>query len=410
MAQLAPIDLGTATNNSNHDDPQHSTKDDDESNASTNAAPISLAQRAPPDFIPTRIWRLYLALGPLSWDYTLLLNQKTQCVRSQRENRTWKLEFTYSPKDPIIPGIGSTKKSSSMGFPYPKTFHTAAAKHEPGMRTRAQEEQSLWMSAPAGLSLGLPTVNVNLSRSKEKSSDINTTINEDPSGTVVHQLVKSQKEMGLTCRWFGITRTRVKEFEVTLQPTYVVLGIFRRGLSSPQERVVFIHKPEHLFRELHWAAYRLRGLRGTFFSLTHVRGFRVYKCDAEKGTHERVELDSHGVADLQLLLHMYNKWYVSGSTAQIWADWIHQSLNNRSNIVPKGTYALELVLGWSMARISIVVLLPVLLSLAIGIYLNSQNWTDLATIQTAWGTASYVVTTGSLLVALLAILSGIEFE
>jgi hypothetical protein len=38
--------------------------------------------------------------------------------------------------------------------------------------------------------------------------------------------------------------------------------------------------------------------------------------------------------------------------------------------------------------------LPVLLSLAVGVWLNSRDWADLATIQTAWGTASYVVTAG----------------
>jgi hypothetical protein len=62
--------------------------------------------------------------------------------------------------------------------------------------------------------------------------------------------------------------------------------------------------------------------------------------------------------------------------------------------VEEGTYALELVLDWSVARITFVVLLPVLLSLAVGVWLNSRDWTDLATIQTAWGTASYVVTAG----------------
>ncbi|KAL9572289.1 hypothetical protein ACKAV7_003490 [Fusarium commune] len=61
----------------------------------------------------------------------------------------------------------------------------------------------------------------------------------------------------------------------------------------------------------------------------------------------------------------------------------------------QGEYGLELVLDWSVTRISIVVLVPVLLSLAIGIWLNSKAWTDLATIQTAWGTASYIVTAGA---------------
>jgi hypothetical protein len=57
--------------------------------------------------------------------------------------------------------------------------------------------------------------------------------------------------------------------------------------------------------------------------------------------------------------------------------------------------SLEIVLGWSPLRISIMVLGPVLLSLAIGLWFQSKNPTDLATIQTAWGIASYSVTAGS---------------
>lgn len=92
-------------------------------------------------------------------------------------------------------------------------------------------------------------------------------------------------------------------------------------------------------------------------------------------------------------MHTYKSWLVPNYITLAWANWIHQTLNNGLNDVPT-TYALELVLDWSATRISIVVLLPVLLSLAIGLWLNSSAWTDLATIQTAWGTASYVVTAG----------------
>lgn len=93
-------------------------------------------------------------------------------------------------------------------------------------------------------------------------------------------------------------------------------------------------------------------------------------------------------------MHAYETWRLPKHIAQAWAYWIHQTLNNGSRDVLEGRYALEIVLDWSMTRISIVVLLPVLLSLAIGIWLNASAWTDLATIQTAWGTASYIVTAG----------------
>lgn len=98
---------------------------------------------------------------------------------------------------------------------------------------------------------------------------------------------------------------------------------------------------------------------------------------------------------MYLLLGTYKSWHIPRHISRAWADWIHRTLNDGQLDVLQGEYALELVLDWSITRISIVVLVPVLLSLAIGIWLNAKAWTDLATIQTAWGTASYIVTAGA---------------
>lgn len=121
---------------------------------------------------------------------------------------------------------------------------------------------------------------------------------------------------------------------------------------------------------------------------------KALQCNHREGIHERIHLDQRGDADLQVLLHMYKSWFVPDHTALAWANWVHQVLNNSSLDVLDGKYAIEVVLDWSPTRISIVILFPVLLSLAIGLWLNSAAWTDLATLQTAWGTASYVVTAG----------------
>jgi hypothetical protein len=86
-----------------------------------------------------------------------------------------------------------------------------------------------------------------------------------------------KSQYSLTTRWFGITHTSVIKSETPIQPVYMVLGIFPRGHSNPRELVVFIHKPEQLFWRLGWAAFRLRGLRSTFFSLRHVKSFRLYR-------------------------------------------------------------------------------------------------------------------------------------
>lgn len=41
--------------------------------------------------------------------------------------------------------------------------------------------------------------------------------------------------------------------------------------------MVFVQNPKHLFRQLLWASFRLRGVSGTFLSLRHIKGFRLYK-------------------------------------------------------------------------------------------------------------------------------------
>ncbi|KAI3538433.1 hypothetical protein CSPX01_09570 [Colletotrichum filicis] len=130
-------------------------------------------------------------------------------------------------------------------------------------------------------------------------------------------------------------------------------------------------------------------------------------CNAQEGTHERVELDNNGAADLQLLLHTYKKWRVPEHIAVAWGDWIHEELNSDSHDVLKGKFSLELVLGWSVSRIAVVILIPVVLSLAIGLWFNSKGWTDPTTIQTAWSIASYIVTAGGFVAALLGIMSSL---
>ncbi|KAK1723149.1 uncharacterized protein BDZ83DRAFT_627166 [Colletotrichum acutatum] len=49
---------------------------------------------------------------------------------------------------------------------------------------------------------------------------------------------------------------------------------------------------------------------------------------------------------------------------------------------------IELVLDWSVTRFAVVILTPVVLSLVIGLWFNSKDWTDRTTIQTAWSIAS----------------------
>ncbi|KAI0097998.1 hypothetical protein GGR51DRAFT_452604 [Nemania sp. FL0031] len=365
----ARTSIGNPDPRPSHDDNKHNVL----ATNSQDTGALSLSQRAPVELVATKIREVRPSFLGNLFNYKSTLEQPI-CVRLHRvetidadvgccfglhwsraeHESTWGCGLLCG--ELCAAGFESTYQTSDVMFPYPTPFQKAVDKS-------AQDSNG------EGVVLG-----------------------------PVHHAYRGPEEPVANPPAFTsleASYSRLKQRDViTTQPMHVVIGIFPRGHSNPKELVVFVSNPEHLFSRLHRATFRLRGLRKTFLSLSHVRGFRVYKCNTEIGTHERVELDKNGIADLQLLLYTYKKWWVSDSTARLWANWIHATLNNGSNVVPDGTYSLEIVLGWSGARIAVVVLVPVLLSLAIGVYINSQNWTDLTTIQTAWSIASYVVTSG----------------
>lgn len=94
----------------------------------------------------------------------------------------------------------------------------------------------------------------------------------------------------------------------------------------------------------------------------------------------------------------YNSWHLSGDVAEVWMTWLHEvfndSLDNPADMQGK-RLSIDLVLGWSIFRISLVVLMPLLLSVVVRIWLNSSNWTDNTTIQAAWSVTSYIATAGA---------------
>lgn len=118
----------------------------------------------------------------------------------------------------------------------------------------------------------------------------------------------------------------------------------------------------------------------------------------EDWRHKQISLEQKGINDLRLLLLAYKSWWNSDRVGVGWTNWIHKTINNNSSDPPANSdgtaLSIEVVLGWSAVRISVVILLPTVLSLVIGLWFNSRDWNDLSTIQSAWGIASYVATAG----------------
>ncbi|KAK4452192.1 hypothetical protein QBC34DRAFT_435989 [Podospora aff. communis PSN243] len=191
---------------------------------------------------------------------------------------------------------------------------------------------------------------------------------------------------------------------------YLVLGIFSEVDRQPRERVVVIRPKDAkwLFLKVRLATLRLRGA-SYFFSLKSVKAFRLYRCITSTGSHQQLQMDDAALADLRQFKAAYKKnpW-PPAAVSEKWTQWVFDCLDNRSlNVLDEGAYSLEVVLGWSPSRIAIAVLSPVLLSFAVGLWFNSRDWNDLATIQTAWGVASYIATAGGLVAAVLGIISGL---
>ncbi|KAK3369680.1 hypothetical protein B0T24DRAFT_363689 [Lasiosphaeria ovina] len=191
---------------------------------------------------------------------------------------------------------------------------------------------------------------------------------------------------------------------------YLVLGIFSPVDRQPAERVVVIRQEDakRLFLKVRLATAQLRGVSG-FFSLKSVQAFRLYRCITSAGSHEPLKMDDAALADLRQFKAAYKQQpWPPPAVNEKWTRWAFDCLDNGTlDIMDERAYSLEVVLGWSPSRIAIAVLLPVALSLAVGLWFNSRDWGDLATIQTAWGLASYIATAGGLVAAVLGIISGL---
>ncbi|KAF2820938.1 hypothetical protein CC86DRAFT_303878 [Ophiobolus disseminans] len=176
---------------------------------------------------------------------------------------------------------------------------------------------------------------------------------------------------------------------------YLVLGIFSRADNVPIERRVEIHSPAYLFTILSWNIMRLRGLE-FWLSLREVKQFSLYKCRWKTGQHIQVKLTSKSERALYQLWRTHSEWWHSKEIGEQWTKWIQENINQGSNHPLDENFddflSIEVILGWSVLRISVAVLMPVILSLSIGLWFQWSNSKDLATIQAAWSIASYVVT------------------
>ncbi|KAE8452819.1 hypothetical protein EG329_013091 [Mollisiaceae sp. DMI_Dod_QoI] len=204
------------------------------------------------------------------------------------------------------------------------------------------------------------------------------------------------------------TREHIKhQVEIIMpeQKPYIVIGWFVRTASDPHERILQFDKPEELFKSMRKGERSVRGYR-RFLSLRGLRGFGLYKCDISRGAHIPLNLNASQEAVLSQLYLAYQASYrhEDDDVARAWQGWVHKNLNDGKDNPLEGRYSLQLIYDWSSYRLSTVVALPLLLSLAIGFwYMNGQG-----DVVTAWTLALYIVTAAAALIALMAIIGSLK--
>ncbi|KAH6682968.1 hypothetical protein B0J14DRAFT_574752 [Halenospora varia] len=184
---------------------------------------------------------------------------------------------------------------------------------------------------------------------------------------------------------------------------YIVVGWFRRCTSDPKERILQFEKPEDLFRVLRRGERDIRGWR-RWVSLKGLRGYGLYKCDIPHGAHLPLTLTTSQTSILSqfFLAYKASSRHADAAVATAWHGWVHTNLNAGKQNPLEGRYSLELVYEWSSYRLCVAVGVPLVLSLVLGVTKVTGD------VMVAWSIAMYVVTAAAAVIALLAIIGGLN--
>ncbi|PSN71197.1 hypothetical protein BS50DRAFT_584721 [Corynespora cassiicola Philippines] len=180
---------------------------------------------------------------------------------------------------------------------------------------------------------------------------------------------------------------------------HVVVGIMNRWTGVPRERLIRNVSLSQFLRYIHRVSRMLRPWWVRVFSLKSIQGFAIYQCYPNDGHHSAVDLDHHTELVLQEFYHDY--MYGEDNTGSRWLHWIQQHFNQGDSEPDKPRLALQLVLRWDGRKIGFYGLTPVLLSLAVGFWLQySQKGDRIAVIHTAWTVSGYILGAASILIAI----------
>jgi hypothetical protein len=80
--------------------------------------------------------------------------------------------------------------------------------------------------------------------------------------------------------------------------------------------------------------------------------------------------------------------HADDAVAVAWQGWVHKNLNDGKNNPLEGRYSLQLIYEWSSYRLCVIVIVPLVLSFALGLWYMIKT----GDVVTAWTIALYIVT------------------
>ncbi|KAI0450478.1 hypothetical protein F5B21DRAFT_427493 [Xylaria acuta] len=199
---------------------------------------------------------------------------------------------------------------------------------------------------------------------------------------------------------------------------YIVVGIMNKKTGVPREILAHKIRKWRLFTEIRRAAQSLRPWWVRLFSLKAIWGFGIYECLPDHGYHIPLEMDHQTEAAIRELYRAYNNSRLVADRNDRWLNWVQEHFNAGDVILDpeepdnintkKPRLALELILTWSVLKIALYGLTPILLSLAIGFWFQyTQDGDRIAVVQTAWTISSYIIGASGVTLALLAVITQI---
>jgi hypothetical protein len=173
------------------------------------------------------------------------------------------------------------------------------------------------------------------------------------------------------------------------QTPYLVIGWFPRSASDPFEKTLQFEDPARLFKALRNGEKYVRGWR-RLLSLKALRGFGLYKCDISRGAHIPLVLTTSQKAVLSqfFLAYKASNRHSDDAVAIAWQGWVRRNLNSDKNNPLEGRYSLQLIYEWSSYRLCVIVIVPLVLSFALGLWYMLET----GDVTTAWTIALYIVT------------------